>query len=48
VRNFIDGRRSILDIRNGASAEYDPIPLKDVENFILVLERAGFVELLKK
>ncbi len=48
VPNFIDGRRSILDIRNGVSAEYDPIPLKDVENFMLVLERAGFVELLKK
>jgi aminopeptidase YwaD len=48
VRNFIDGRRSILDIRNGVSAEYDPIPLKDVENFMLVLEKTGFVELLKK
>jgi hypothetical protein len=48
VRNFIDGRRSILDIRNGVSAEYDPIPLKDVENFMLVLEKAGFVELQKK
>jgi len=45
VRNFIDGRRSILDIRNGVSAEYDPVPLKDVENFMLVLEKAGFVEL---
>jgi aminopeptidase YwaD len=48
VRNFIDGRRSILDIRNGVSAEYEPIPLKDVENFVLVLEKAGFVELQKK
>ncbi|MBZ5499411.1 MAG: M28 family peptidase [Acidobacteriia bacterium] len=48
VRNFIDGRRSILDIRNGVSAEYDPIPLKEVENFMLVLEKAGFVELQKK
>jgi len=45
VRNFIDGRRSILDIRNGVSAEYDPVPLKDVENFMLVLEKAGFIEL---
>ena len=48
VRNFIDGRRSILDIRNGVSAEYDPVPLKDVENFMLVLEKAGFIELKKR
>jgi len=47
VRNFIDGSRSILDIRNGVSAEYDPVPLKDVENFMLVLEKAGFIDLKK-
>ncbi|MCX7973428.1 MAG: M28 family peptidase, partial [Candidatus Aminicenantes bacterium] len=43
ARNFIDGQRSILDIRNALAAEYGPIPLKQVENFIVVLEKTGFV-----
>ncbi len=47
ARNFIDGQRSILEIRNALAAEYGPIPLKQVENFILVLERTGFVTLKK-
>jgi aminopeptidase YwaD len=47
ARNFIDGRRSILEIRNALAAEYGPIPLKQVENFILVLEKTGFVTLKK-
>ncbi len=45
VRNFIDGKRSILEIRNAVSAEFEPLALKDVENAILVLEKAGFVEI---
>ncbi len=48
VRNFIDGKRSILEIRNGVSAELEPAKLKDVENYILVLEKAGFVTIQKK
>lgn len=48
VRNFIDGKKSILEIRNAASAESEPISLKDVENYIKVLERIGFVEIKKK
>lgn len=47
ARNFIDGQRSILDIRNALAAEYGPIPLKQVENFILVLEKTGFVTIKK-
>ncbi len=47
ARNFIDGQRSILDIRNALAAEYGPIPLKQVENFVLVLEKTGFVTLKK-
>jgi len=43
VRNFIDGRHSILDIRNAASAEYGPLALKDVETYIRILEKLGFV-----
>jgi hypothetical protein len=45
VRNFIDGRRSILDIRNAVSAEYGPTALEGVENYILLLEKTGFVKI---
>jgi hypothetical protein len=48
LRNFIDGQRSILDIRNAASAEYDPLPLLDVEKYFQALEKAGLVEIKKK
>lgn len=48
VRNFIDGRRSILDIRNAVSAEHGPVALEGVENYILLLEKTGFVTIEKK
>jgi hypothetical protein len=48
VRNFIDGRRSILDIRNAVSAESGPVPLEGVENYLLLLEKTGFVKIEKK
>jgi hypothetical protein len=48
VRNFIDGRRSILEIRNAVSAEHDSVTLQNVENYLLVLEKTGFVEIKKK
>jgi hypothetical protein len=48
VRNFIDGRRSILDIRNAVSAEHDPVGLEGVENYILLLEKTGFVKIEKR
>jgi len=48
LRNFINGQRSILDIRNAASAEYNPLPLLDVEKYFQALEKAGMVELKKK
>jgi Peptidase family M28 len=48
VRNFIDGRRSILDIRNAVSAESGPIGLEGVENYILLLEKTGYVKIEKK
>jgi len=49
IRNFIDGRRSILQVRNAAAAEAAfmnvPIPaLQDVENFIKLLEKYGYVK----
>jgi hypothetical protein len=48
VRNFIDGKRSILEVRNAASAAREPISLKDVENFIKMLEKAGFVTMKQR
>jgi len=45
LRNFIDGKRSILDIRNAASAEYGPLRLADVEAYMKFLERLGMVEI---
>ncbi len=48
VRNFIDGRRSILDIRNAVSAELGPVSLEGVENYILLLEKTGFIRIEKK
>jgi hypothetical protein len=48
VRNFIDGRRSILDIRDAVSAEHGPVSLEGVENYILLLEKTGFVKVEKR
>jgi len=48
VRNFIDGEKSILDIRNAVSAEINPVSLKDVENYMLVLEKAEFIRIEKR
>jgi len=48
VRNFVDGKRSILAIRNAVAAEEGPVALKDVESFFLGLEKMGFVTLEKK
>lgn len=44
--NFVDGRRSVLDIRNALSAEFFPvrITLKMVEDYLKVLEKAGVIE----
>jgi hypothetical protein len=48
IRNFIDDRRSILEIRDAVSAEFRPIPLIDIENYIKVLEIGGMVTIEKK
>lgn len=48
LRNFIDGERSILDIRDAASAEFEPIDLLDVEKWVGIQEKLGLVTLRKK
>lgn len=42
---FIDGRRSVLEIRNAVSAECGPVPLADVRGYIEKLVKAGVVAL---
>jgi aminopeptidase YwaD len=48
LKNFIDGKRTILDIRNAASAEYGPLPLSGVEAFMNYLKKLGMIEIRKK
>jgi len=48
LRNFIDGKRSILDLRDAASAEFEPIGLKDVEDWVNIQAKLGLVEIRKK
>jgi aminopeptidase YwaD len=41
ARNFADGERSLLDIRNALAAEFGPVPLDDVTKFFRDLEKNG-------
>ncbi|MBS1543439.1 MAG: PqqD family protein [Bacteroidetes bacterium] len=41
--NFVDGRRSTEEIRNAVSAEFGPIPLEVVEEYLRALENAGVI-----
>jgi hypothetical protein len=43
--NFVNGRRTLLDIRDLVSAEYGPIPAADLEQYFRLLERVGVVAL---
>jgi aminopeptidase YwaD len=45
--NFVDGSRNVLDITHAVSAEYGPIPLEMVEEYMQALERIGVVEQVK-
>ena len=41
ARNFADGERSLLDIRNALTAEFGPVTLDDVTRFFRDLEKSG-------
>jgi hypothetical protein len=43
IVNFIDGKRSVGEIRDAVSAEFEPIDLKTVAEYIDVLAKAGAV-----
>ena len=53
IRNFIDGRRSIRQVRDAVAAEAAfmnvPLPtLEDVENFVKILEKFGYVKFAER
>ena len=43
ILNFVDGRRTIQDIRDAVSAELDPVPIDEVNAHLEMLERADVV-----
>lgn len=43
ILNFVNGRNSLLDIRQAVSAEFKPIPLSWVQAYLELLARAGIV-----
>ncbi len=47
VLNFADGKRNTQEIRDGVSAEYGPVPLEMVVEYLRALEKIGMVEQVK-
>ncbi|HTC90568.1 MAG TPA: hypothetical protein VK686_19820, partial [Bryobacteraceae bacterium] len=47
VLNFADGKRNTQQIRDAVSAEYGPIPLDLVVEYLRTLEKIGVVEQVK-
>jgi len=43
ILNFINSKNSLLDIRNAVSAEFEPLPLQWVEDYVRLLAKAGVV-----
>jgi hypothetical protein len=48
IRNLLDGKRSILDLRNAAAAEIAGVTLQNVENCIKTLEKLGYVTISRR
>jgi hypothetical protein len=47
VLNFADGRRNVQQIRDAVSAEYGPVPLEVVLEYLKALQEIGVVEEVK-
>jgi hypothetical protein len=45
--NFADGKRNAQEIRDAVSAEYGPVPLEMVVEYLKALEKIGIVETVK-
>jgi aminopeptidase YwaD len=48
VLNFADGKRNAQEIRDAVSAEYGPVPLEMVVEYLKALEKIGILEEVKK
>ncbi len=48
LRNFIDGKRSVVDVRDAASAEFGPLDLLEVEKWFEAQAKLGLVVIKKK
>src|SRR5262249_27574518 len=44
VLNFADGKRNAQEIRDAVSAEYGPVPVEMVVEYLKALEKIGVVE----
>jgi hypothetical protein len=47
VLNFANGKRNAQEIRDAVSAEYGPVPVEMVLEYLLALEKIGVVERAK-
>ena len=47
VLNFADGKRNAQEIRDAVSAEYGPVPLELVVEYLKALEKIGIIEPVK-
>jgi len=47
VLNFADGKRNAQEIRDAVSAEYGPVPVEMVVEYLLALEKIGVVSVVK-
>ena len=47
VLNFVDGVRNAQQIRDAVSAEYGPVPLEHVVEYLRALESIGVIQKLK-
>jgi hypothetical protein len=43
IVNFVDGKRSVADIRNAVAAEFGPIPLEVVADYLKACEEAKII-----
>jgi hypothetical protein len=48
LRYFVNGKRTLLEIRNGVSAEFGPVPMDQVKRFFEKLQERGDIQLVKK
>jgi aminopeptidase YwaD len=43
IVNFVDGKRSVVEIRDAVAAEFGPIPLDDVSDYLQACEEAKII-----